>query len=796
MLNYLKLTVRRLVRQKAFSLINIMGLSIGIAACLLIYLYVHNELTYDGYNLKKDRIGRVTSTFHSPESDLALAITPTPLAATLQKEFPEVEKAANLQPITTLIRRGKEVFKENDFLYSETPIFDIFTFEFREGSPETALKDPGSIVLTSSLEKKYFPNTPALGQTLTCNSKLYKVTAVIADRPANSDIKIGALLYKDFQTQNWIEDFTGFTFVLFRGNAAPDWQGFTKRMAGLSKYTQPQLDNAGAKGYSMKFQIEPLKDVHFSAAKLGDNPKGNRQLNTIFSALALFILIIALLNYINLSTTKAIERAKEVGVRKVIGARPLQLIRQFLGESSFLIAIAWLLAIGLVLTAIPFVNKKLDIQLVFGGWQTIVFLALLFPILVAGAGLYPAFVLSGFRPIKALKGQAAASGRGSGGKSISLRKVLTVVQFVIALLMLAGTAVIYDQMQYVSHKDLGADRSQVLSINFPRVDQIQMEGGNDSLVRVRAHTLSELLRHESGIEKVSVGSGMPVEGVSMGSTTAWSNGKKREMMTRYFDIDPQFLPLLKIPLKAGRNLSDSFSTDKTEAFIVNESFVSTMGWKDPIGQNMEGSGHKGKVIGVVKNFFYSSLHNAIEPVAMVYSTNPTIATLVKTTPQKLPRIKELWIQIFPERPFDYYFLDENFAQQYKKDNATMYLFNTFTALAILISCLGLYGLVALITLQRTKEIGIRKVLGASVVQLVTLQSKDQIILIGWASLIALPLAGIFGSRWLSTYAWHTQLNIGMFLLPVVAILLLALSVTGLRILRSAQANPVKSLKTE
>ncbi|HEY6899985.1 MAG TPA: ABC transporter permease, partial [Puia sp.] len=427
MLNHLKLTVRRLLRHGNITLINMLGLSIGIAACLLIYLYVHNELTYDGYNLKKDRIGRATCTFQSPESDVPLAIAPIPLARTLEKDYPEVEKTAVLQSITAIIRHDNELSKEDDFLYSETPVFDLFTFEFLKGSPNTALKDPGSIVLTRSLEKKYFPNSSALGRTLTCNSHPYKVTAVIADRPANSDIKIGALLYKDFTSQDWIGDLSAYVFVLFRGK--PDWQGFTKRMSSLSKYSQPQLDNAGAKGYHEFFQIEPLKDVHYSARKLGDTPKGNRQLNAIFSALALFILLIALLNYINLSTTRAIERAKEVGVRKVIGARPFQLIRQFLGESSFLVAIAWLLAIGLVLVAIPYVNKKLDIHLVFGGWQTIVFLVLLFPILVIGAGLYPAFVLSGFQPIRALKGQRTRSGKG-----LSLRKVLTVIQFVIALL--------------------------------------------------------------------------------------------------------------------------------------------------------------------------------------------------------------------------------------------------------------------------------------------------------------------------------------------------------------------------
>lgn len=792
MLHHLKLTARRLLRHKSFSLINVLGLSIGIAACLLIYLYVHNELTYDGYNQKKDRIARVTATFSSPESNTVLAITPTPLAGTLVRDFPELESAVRIQPAELIFRQQNQPLKEADLCYTEPSIFSIFTFTFLEGSADRALAAPGSIVLTRSFEKKYFGKARGLGQTLTCAGKTYKVTAVVDDRPANSDIPIRALLYKDFsKTTEWVGDgFDVYTFVLFHGK--PDLPHFNARLPQVAaKYVQPQLDAAGAKGYRISFEMEMLKDLHFSQGKMEDTPKGNRSFNTIFSALAVFILLLALLNYINLSTTKAMERAKEVGVRKIVGARPFQLMRQFLGESGFLIAIAWLVAIGLVSAGIPVFNRTLDTHLAIKGWGTVIFLLLLFPLVVIGGGLYPAFVLSRFQPVKVLKGRFTGKGKG-----FSLRKVLTVVQFVIALFMLAGTAIIHQQMSYIAHKDLGADRSQVVSINFPNVGQVQLEGGNDSLLRIRVTSFCAALRHESGIQGLSAGSGMPIEGSALGTTTAWSGGKRREMMCHYFYIDPQFLPLLRISLAAGRNLSDSFTTDKLEAFLVNESFVRMMGWKNPIGQPMEGYDHKGKIVGVVKDFFYTSLHNTIEPAVLVYSSNPTIAALVKTTPQQLPRLGEIWKQFFPDRPFDYYFLDENFMEQYKKDKNTMFLFNAFTALAIFISCLGLYGLVALITIQRTKEIGIRKVLGASLLQLVTLQSKDQVLLIVWAALIAVPLAGIGGQHWLNSYAWHAQLSVWIFVWPVVVILLLALAVTGFQITRTAQANPVESLRIQ
>jgi len=784
MLQHLKLTARRLLRHRSFVLINVLGLSIGIAACILIYLYVRNEVAYDAYNVKKDRIARLTSTFHTPESNVTLSSTPPPLAAAIVRDYPEIDSAVRIQPAETVFRLGNELFKEDDVCYSEQAIFSIFTFDFLEGSATGALTAPGSIVLTRSFEKKYFGKARALGQTLICDGKTCKVTAVIADRPANSNIPIRALLYRDYtKAIDWVnDDFEVNTFVLFRGK--PDWKRFTNRLPQLEKYTRPAMEAAGAKGYGLSFQAEKLDEMHFSTGKLGDtDEKGNRQFNTIFSVLAVFILVIALLNYINLSTTKAIERAKEVGVRKVIGARPFQLVRQFLGESLLLIAIALLVAVGLTAAGIPLINHSLDLHLTFSGWNILIFLLLLFPVIALGGGLYPAFVLSSYQPIKVLKGSASGKGRG-----FLLRKMLTVVQFVIALAMLTGTAVINNQMEYIAHKDLGVDRSGIARIQLP-VD--------DSLLQGRSKTFCEALRHETAVHSLSVGSGMPIEGASLSSTTVWSeNGKKREMMCRYFMIDPVFLPLLKINLVSGRNFSDSLSTDKTEAFLVNEAFVSKMGWKKPIGQAMEGQGSKGKVVGVVRNFFFSSLHNVIEPLAMVYTTARTPAVLVKISPQALPRIKEIWKSYFPDRVIDYGFIDQEFNEQYNKDKMMMFLFNGFTAFALFISCLGLYGLVALITLQRTKELGIRKVLGASLVQLVTLQSKDQVLLIGWAALIALPLAGVGGQRWLTSYAWHAELSVWMFVWPVVTILLLALAVTGLRVMRSAQANPIESLRME
>jgi len=778
--NYLKITARRLLRQKAFSLINIFGLATGLAACLLIYQYVYSELTYDAYNPNAPRIVRVTSVLHTTESDLAIAACQQPLAAALQSDFPEIEATARILDSMVTIRQGSEVFRADNFCYSEQSVFSLFAFHFLEGTASGALTNPQSIVLTRSMEKKYFGRQPALGQTMICNGETYRVTAVVADRPNNSDMTINALLYKDFNNTHWVlDDFDTYTFALFRQQ--PDLRRFNRELSRMDKYTIPVIHWEGQAGWTLRYSAELLTDVHFSEGKVVDTTKGDRRFNKIFSALAVFILIIALLNYINLSTARAADRMKEVGVRKVIGARPGQLIRQFLTESSVLVAIAWITAIGLVAVGIPLFNRILDTKLTFSGSGVVLFPILLFPVTVLLAGAYPAFVLSRFKPVSVLKSSGAIY---SGGAI--LRKVFTVVQFVIALAMLAGVVVFHEQMYFVVHNDAGIDRSGILEAQIPA----------DSTSQTKVSALYQAVLQLPGVRGASLGSGLPSEGVGMTNASVSSDGKKKELFCSYFLIDPQFLPLVHIRLSAGRNVSDSFATDRNKAFIVNEAFVKTAGWSSPIGQSINASGFDGKVIGVVKNFFYKSMHNLIEPMVMLYPDRPPMAILVKTAPSELSRLKQVWRQFYPSQPFHYIFMDEDFNEQYDKDRATMLLFNTFTALAIIISCLGLYGLVSLLTLRRAKEIAVRKVLGASIQDLLLLLSAGQLQLVGVAALIALPLAALGAHRWLDTYAYHITPGPWMFVLPLLALLLLTLTVTGYRIVRAALANPAKSLRSE
>ncbi|AXY75973.1 ABC transporter permease [Paraflavitalea soli] len=780
--NYLKIAWRNLLRHKSFSLINILGLSTGIAACTIIFLYVRYELTYDRHNTQVDRIARVGTTLHCPGSDMEFGTSPYPLADALKRDFPEIAASVRLDPNPSVISHNNELFSESDFYLTDQSIFSIFSYSFIEGDPAHALQQPNSLVLTEPLAQKYFGDpAAALGKTMICNQKPVTVTGVIASPPANSDILVTGLLSADYSNKRaWMEDFPVYTFILF--NSQPDLARFERKMKPIAdKYCQPELDKTADKGYSVGFVLEALADVHFSKAKLIDTPKGNRQFSYIFSLLAAFILIIALLNYINLSTARATERAKEVGVRKVNGARPLQLIRQFLFESFLLIAIAWIIAFTIVLLALPYFNTLLNAQLSLSWRGSTLFMACIFVVTILLAGLYPAFIQSRFRPVEILKGKWRYSSKG-----IFLRRMLTTAQFVITAALITGTVVIYSQMKYINNKDTGYVKEQVASIHI----------SNDSLAQRAAPSFIQSLKELPAVKAVSAGSGIHPDALSIATTFAGSGSKKREIMCNYFFIDKELLPLLQIRLKEGRNISDSLSTDKTEAFLVNEAFVEKMGWTSALGQSMEGFGHKGRIVGVVRNFYYKSLHNVIEPLIMVYHTDITMSITIKIQPKDLPLVATAWKAHYPATPFDYSFLDESYKEQYDKDRLTMKLFSYFTILAILISCLGLLGLVSLMAVQRTKEIGIRKVLGASVQQLISLLTRDFVKLIIIASLIALPLAGIAMSQWLTSYAYHISLTWWMFLLPVVLILLIALTVIGQQVIRAALANPVTALRAE
>ncbi|HEY2581064.1 MAG TPA: ABC transporter permease [Mucilaginibacter sp.] len=786
--NYLKIAWRNLIRHKAFSLINIGGLSIGIAACLLISLYVNYELSYDGYNTKKDRIVRITNMMRTPESDnVTIALSPTLLATTLNHNYPEVQTAVRFAPDKAIIKVNNQLFTEDNVYKADANVFDVFDYRFIGGNPSTALVDPHNIVITASLAKKYFGNNNAMGKSITCNKQLCRVSGVLADLPANSDLKIDALLPGDFyKTTKWLDDdFAVYTFVLFKQKT--DYANFAHKLDVISKQDiQPELNKQGAVKYSLKFSIEALKDVHFVAGNMGDTVKGDKQLVYIFSVLAIVILVIALLNYINLSTARATERAKEVGVRKVNGAVQSSLIRQFLFESFFVTAIALVIAIALMFIMLPFLNELLQTK-IWPSWSLYSFWLICIIVLATSllTGLYPAFILSSFQPITALKANFKHKAKG-----LTLRKSITVTQFVMATVMIAGAFIMNRQINFIQHKSLGYNQNQVLNVGLP----------DDSVALLRVNAFNNALRLLSQVKETSIQTGLRADdyGAPIKSTTmAFSNGVKRELMTNYFLIDEKFIPLLNMKLIAGRNLSADMATDKKQAFIVNEAFVQQLGWKKPIGQSIDGLDHKGTVIGVVKNFHYTSMHNPIEPLIMVYRTGQkAVSILVKINPNDLKFVKDTWHTYFPDVPFSYNFMDSAFNTIYQKDITSIRLFNYFTILAILIACLGLYGLAYLLAAQRTKEIGIRKVLGAAITQLLVLLAKDFVKLVALAAILAIPITWFIMNGWLKSYAYHISIAWWLLTMPVLVILLISMAVISYQTIKVALGNPVNSLRSE
>ncbi|GAB3916283.1 ABC transporter permease [Larkinella terrae] len=781
--NYLKIALRNLWRNKFYTGLNVVGLAVGLAACLLMALYVNHEFSYDGFHTKADRIVRVTTEMKTPESPLSIASSPLPLATVLKQDYPEVETAVRLLPASAMVRHRDKLLKEPDIYFADKDVFTVFTYSFLAGNPASALANPNSAVITERFAKKYFGKTDVLGKTVELNKQLYQITGVVADPPSNTDLPVTALLSKTFTgARSWVEDdFPCYTYVLFREE--PNLAVFSKKLAQLAeKYANPELKKMGAEGYSLVLPVERLQDVHYSTGKLADTPKGNKQYGYLFAFLAVFVLIIALLNYINLLTARATERAKEVGIRKANGARRGQLIRQFLFESLLLSGLSVAIAVVLVYSMIPFFNELLQIRLSIVFSEAVSLSGFTWLLVTLAGGLYPAFVLSNYRPVEVLKGRV-----GSFGKGAWLRQSVIVFQFMLAVGMITGVLVIRRQMNFMQQHDLGFRKESILSVYLPE----------DSTARAAAGAFAASLKNRSEVGEVTIGSGLQPSGLlPMASTTIRTNGKKREIMSNYQFIDDQFLPLLNIKLKTGRNLSANIKSDLNGGFIVNEAFVKMAGWKDGIGQTIDGFNHKGKVVGVVRNFHYRSLHNLVEPLVLVYNTFPANSLMLKVKAEDLPAVKAVWERYYPLYPFDYAFLEQSFESQYRKDRTLATIFNGFTSLTILVSCLGLFGFITFTTGQRTKEIGIRKILGASVVNVVLLLSKDFLKLVIIAFVIAAPVAWFALDRWLQDFAYRVGLEGWIFALAGSLVILIALLTVSFQSIKAALVNPVKSLKNE
>jgi putative ABC transport system permease protein len=802
--NYVKIAVRSLVRNKAFAMINIFGLAAGLATCIIILLFVKHELSYDSYNDKADRMVRVVFRGKVKGEYMREANVFPPVAKTLLKDYPEVEQATRLSigGAPTIIA-GDKFFNEKNVAMTDPNFFQVFTIPFLKGDAETALNDPNSIVITRELSLKYFGNDNPIGKVLTekKSGQVFKVTGLIDKVPDAShfhfDMFIPLSNVEDAASNSWMTSNYNTYLVLKEGF---DYKKLEAKLpAAVEKYMGPQLQQAmgvtlqqfRANGNDLGLYLQPLRDIHLHSDFTNDiEAPGNITYVYIFSVIAVFMLLIACINFMNLATASAGKRAREVGIRKVMGSLKYQLVWQFLVESLLITILAVLIAIVFVILALPLFNelsgKELSLSISNGSWL-IPSLALTAIITAFLAGIYPAFVLSSFNPIKVLKGNLQAAGR-----NINLRSGLVVFQFCISIILIVCTAVVYNQLSYIQQKSLGYNKEQVLILP------------GAAAVGEKQDVIRNVLRSDPRVSNITSSFYLPA-GPSYGNNFfLYENAAANQVKTLRYEVDENYIPTLGMKMLTGRNFAGDFGSDST-AIIVNETAAKAFGWgNNALGKILTHPDNSGlqtsyQVVGVIKDFHFRSLHEKIAPLVMTFSKQPAQLIARLNTKDVAPVIRKLqaaWEGLNPDKPFEYAFMDEHFAKIHQSEQTTGKILGIFAGLTIFVACLGLFGLATFTIRQRNKEIGIRKVLGASVAGLVVLLSKDFLKLILMAFLIAAPVAWLLMNRWLENFEY--RINITWWIFAIAAILAFAITIctVGFKGLKAALMNPSHVLKNE
>ncbi|AXT50383.1 ABC transporter permease [Aquimarina sp. BL5] len=790
--NYFKIAWRNLWRRRGFTFINITGLSIGMTASFLMLLYVSFELSYDSFHSKTDDIYRVVADIKTPSDNIEANITAWAVPPNLEKDFPEIISAVRINDLNMIVRKDDLKFKETNAIAADSSFFSVFDFELLQGNPKEVLKKQFSIVLSETIAKKYFGDQNPIGKSLKITEEGYNstVTGVMKDFPENSHIKADIILSLTTFTQHLDKEldtrwgsYDAAAYILVNSNTDP-YKLAAKFPAFLEKHSGAFMKQSKM---FVTLNLEPLKSLYLESTRGGTG--GGSMTNVyIFSIIAIFILLIASINFINLTTARSVERAKEVGIRKVMGAEKQQLSLQFIGESIITCLLAFLITTLLTIITLPFFNEiagKVISEGLFSNYGNI--LKLLGISLAIGlfAGIYPSIVLSSFKPIQVLKGNFS-----TGGKGVLLRKSLVIVQFTISIILITGTIIIYNQMKYMQNQELGFNKDRLLILEAE---------SSKSQVALK-HAIDKI----PGVKFTSLGSSVP----GGGNSSAYSEieNKAGDLQIANLDlyfIDHEYIPQFDLKIIAGRAFSKDFASDSTQAMIINEEAVKLLGYNNPqnaIGARFKQWGREGQVIGVIKNFHFNSLHDNIGPLTMRMEQTRNDLITVKLAPNNIKKtigeIEKLWGSFLPEQPFDYFFLDDSFNEQYESEERFGNLFLYFASLAILISCLGLLGLAAYSTLQRRREIGIRKVIGASVSEIVNLLSKDFLKLVMIAFAIASPIAWYVMYNWLQDFAFRIDIKWWMFLLSGGSAILIAILTVSFHAVKASLSNPVKALRTE
>ncbi len=807
--NYLKLASRHLMKYKFISFINLFGLTVGLTSCLLILTYILNELSYDKYNKDADQVYRVTRTFYDGNGKemLNLSTIAPPFGYYLPIDFPEIEKMTRLlNSGTTPLRYKDKLINEPDVYFADDNLFDVFTVDVIKGNPKTALNEPFSVMLTEETAKKYFGNEDPINKVLRANNQFdLKVTGVYKAFPSNSHmhpnilvsfntLKDSAVYGERNLRSNWGNN-SFFTYLKL-----PENYNIERMKARFPAFLDKHMAGQYGPNQPSKFtrlDLQKLTDIHLhSHTDYEAEPNGDIKRIYIFSAIALFILLIACINYMNLSTARSALRAREIGIRKVIGARKGELVVQFLSESILTACSAILIALALLYFTLPWLNKvsgqELSISILLK-WQILVPL-FLSPFLIGFiSGIYPALFMSSFQPVKTLKGLFKVE-----GNSINFRKVLVVAQFAISIILIVTTIIVFQQLRYMQNAALGYDKDHIVTMAY------------NSQLNNQYESLRNTLLQNPNIKDVALSSRIPTARLldGMGAQAPGNDSMvpvKADI--RFLATDYDFIPVYGISLAAGRNFSRSYGTD-TSNFIINESAVKAVGWKSneqAVGKDFKYGQFTGHIIGVVKDFHFESLHQAITPLVFVlpppapnqsYYNYISIKLSGNNINSTLNMIKNTWQRFVPDFPYQYTFFDENFSKLYESEQRQEAIFTTFSCIAIFIASLGLLGLSAFTITQRVKEIGVRKVLGASTASIVKLISKDFLLLVVIAAAIAFPIAWYAMNQWLHAFAYRINISWWVFILAAVIALLIAFATISFQAVKAAVTNPVESLRSE
>jgi putative ABC transport system permease protein len=804
--NYFKIAFRNLWKNKGFSAINIFGLASGLAICLLILFYVNNELGYDRYNAKADRIYRVDGDLQFGGNHFVIAQSPDPVGPTLKQDFPQVEQFVRFRDHGgIMVKKGNQNIEEDKVIYTDSTLFSVFTLPMIQGDPSTALVQPNSVVITESTAKKYFNSTDVVGKTMIIgDTGNYKITGVIRDIPKQSHFHFDFFIsmygqLSPYEINQWTSNNFNTYIVLKKGSNADllssQLNDFVMRyVAPVFQSLNITPEEFKKQGNYLHYTLMPLQKIHLYSNKSGElEANGNIEYVYIFSLIAFFILLIACVNFMNLSTARSANRAKEVGVRKVLGSLRKNLIMQFLSESVLISFISLALALVIAALLLPYFNqlsgKDMTLDLFLKPWLLPAAILLM---IVVGliAGSYPAFYLSSFKPVQVLKGKLA-----KGFKSSWLRSGLVVFQFCISIILVIGTLVIYLQLNYIRNKDIGFNRSQVLIIK------------NTDALGSQAKVFEDEIKKLNGIENGTMTGYLPTSGWRSDSPLFpdATTDTKNAVSTQIWRIDENYIPTLGMKMVQGRNFSVNFPTDSS-GIIINEAALKLFGFKDPLNRPLYYMNDfpkkdltKYHIIGIVKNFNFNTLREEVTPLCFLYQPqNSSMAFRVHSAnmPNLISMIQNKFKSLAPEQPFSYSFMDEDFNKTYSNEQRMGGISMTFSALAILIACLGLLGLITFAAEQRAKEIGIRKVLGANGRNIVSMLSKDFLKLVFIASLIAIPLAWWAMNKWLQGFAYRIQISWWILVSAALLAVLIALATIFYQAIKAALANPVNSLRSE